>query len=107
MSSSVDHQYLTQLVLDSAVEITKDQVVERMRLSVTDWRQNRPHGEVPVYVHIPRGKIGSEHWIYLEVKDLLPPHTIVNADTQIPSTGNADEIEILYMDDWSLSGCDG
>jgi hypothetical protein len=73
----------------------RTQVEDVIKKLVLNYCMNRK--KVPLYINLPKDKIGSEHWLYLQYKDILPPHTIVN-DNQIIDG------ELLYVDDWCISG---
>lgn len=93
-----EHQ-IRDLLLRHTHVIKKDNVIKEMRSLVSNWKRTRQ--ERDLFVSCNAGsKIGSEQWIYLSVLDILPSHTILTKATSL-----TDGCEILYMDDWSLSGC--
>ena len=80
-----------------------DAVVTGIKDLVIEWKEQR-NNDIPLYVHInsANNEIGSEYWLYTIVKDTLPAHKIINQALLNQCTNN--EIEILSLDDWCLSG---
>jgi DNA-directed RNA polymerase beta' subunit len=78
--------------------IKKKDVIENIKNKLKLWKNQREN--IKLYINLI-GKIGSEHWIYDEIKYLLPQHDIILDENKLL----CDNSEILYIDDWSLSGC--
>lgn len=93
------YEDIEQLLLDNTVFVSKQDVISGIRSLILEWKQARQPYRA-LYVYCPSDKIGSEQWIYLSVKDLLPSHKLLKDKNDIHAG-----CEILYMDDWSLSGC--
>lgn len=87
---------LKQFILDHGEKITKNEVIEGIRTLVGDYFKDKTYIK-PIYINLPTDKIGSEHWVYLNVKDLLPEHKVV--------LDEYDDVDIFFIDDWVLSGC--
>ena len=85
-------------VLKNTIVAKKENVIKSIRESILIWRQNKTNKKI--YINLSTDKIGSEQWLYLEVKDLLPEHTII----QDEYCKIEDHCEILYIDDICLSG---
>lgn len=86
-----------QSIVDKTVYYTETDIIQLFRHSILDWKQART--EQPLYLLIDKFKIGSQHWLYLEVQDLLPEHQILTSSDQYFTNG-----EIVIFDDFSLSG---
>lgn len=90
---------LYDLIIKNTVVKTKEDTIQNIRMSIEKWKLTRPNKKL--YVNLATGKIGSEQWLYLELNDILPEHTIL--------VGEIDKIdensEILYIDDGCFSGC--
>ncbi len=61
--------------------------------------------DTPLYINLCTTKIGSEQWMYLTIKDLLPEHHVVLVDdNRFILSSLENDVDILYVDDMILSG---
>jgi hypothetical protein len=113
----LQYKNIWDLVWKNTVYLTRNEVQQMIRNKVFEWSQRRNNLK-QVYVLLPHDKIGSDHWIYLICRDLLPSnHQVIKYYAQerrarlvnpeiyesILSDPSLD-CEFLFMDDWSLSG---
>src|SRR5262245_51585710 len=65
---------------------TLDEVLDAALKQVELWRERRALQGAsqpdPVVVLLPRGRVGSEHMIYLHVRSALPVHTVCCSESQ-------------------------
>jgi len=89
---------LNQLVIHTQYYTTIE-VIEGIKSMILQWSQNRK--SIPLFINAGRKKKSSSYWLYSTIKDLLPEHDLfLYGKTFDPDT----EIEILFIDDWMLSG---
>lgn len=91
---------ILRFLFQSTVYITREEILIDIENNINRWLSSR-NLERPLYVTLKEGKIGSEYYFYHHFKHLLPKHTLIwkTFPDDIP-----DGSEILYIDDWSLSG---
>jgi hypothetical protein len=95
------HQEFSDILSElfqQTVYYTTREVIDGIRRVVSRYIRERD-AEVPLYVNLP-ASYGSERWIYKSVRDLLPPHEILTDIELIQDR----KIDIVFMDDWILSG---
>lgn len=112
MDNSIEQ--IKNILLEDALKITRLEVENGIGKVVLSALQNRSSIR-PLIVNLISDKIGSEQWLYLHIKALLPPHSLVinktdllNKRLQTQRGGSIIEfnnVDILYIDDWCLSGC--
>uniref|UniRef100_A0A6C0BMC1 Uncharacterized protein n=1 Tax=viral metagenome TaxID=1070528 RepID=A0A6C0BMC1_9ZZZZ len=88
---------IVQLLLSNTRVVTKQEVETNILKLVEQWKEERDQGR-DLYVNGVSGQ--DHHWLYMLVRDHLPKHELICASTR-PTDGS----EILYIDDWLLSGC--
>uniref|UniRef100_A0A6C0BLA8 Phosphoribosyltransferase domain-containing protein n=1 Tax=viral metagenome TaxID=1070528 RepID=A0A6C0BLA8_9ZZZZ len=90
---------IINLLLDNTRIVTRSEVEANILQLVELWKSQRDN--LDLYVNAsPRGKIGSEQWLYMLVRKQLPPHRLITRSVK-PTDGS----EVLFIDDWALSGC--
>lgn len=76
--------------------------VEQLLISaISDWVRLRP--SIPCYIITYPKKIGSEFYYYHRLNHLFPDHILLNPN-QMSSLKVDQEIELVYIDDWVLTG---
>lgn len=98
------HTHILSLLIQNTVYLKRSEIIESIRLQLVQWNMQRAKDKrlyINCYPHesVNGNKIGSEQWLYVSCMDLLPDHTII-----MPTTVIENNSEILYIDDWSLSG---
>ena len=93
-------QKLTAIILQSGKKITREQIEIWAPKMINHFLKIRDASR-PLYVNLCTKKIGSEQWVYLLVRDLIPEHKILNKPEDLDKT---ESIDILFLDDWVLSG---
>lgn len=92
---------ILKLLFENTFYITRVQILNDLKNNIEKWIIERE--DRPLYVVLNSNKIGSEHYFYYTLKYLLPEHKLIisinNNKTDILDGG-----EILYLDDWSLTG---
>lgn len=88
---------LTDLVVSNTVYCTTTEILNKLAGLINVWKLQRKPRPLQVIMCSPHAS--SEHFLYQKLNHLLPPHTIVCAPTDIKSGA-----ELLYLDDWALSG---
>ena len=83
-------------ICSKTLYFTTAQILDGLRKSVSEYKRINP--SLPLYVVVPDPK-KSGQWIYNNIKDLLPEHKVKRMSP------NKERAEYLYIDDWSLSGC--
>lgn len=66
-----------QFIFDNTIYVTKQDILDNIRLLVEQWVKTILT-DCKLGVLIDNSKIGSQQWLYLHYKDLLPPHTIIH-----------------------------
>jgi hypothetical protein len=90
---------IKKFIVDNAKIVTKDEVITGIRRMIGEYFLHWPADEL-IYINLISNKIGSEHWIYLRIRDLLPNHKVL-------TSANFEELQnahVFYFDDWCLSG---
>jgi len=83
---------------------TTEQIIAGVRSEVKKYCDERKEQEVPLVVIT--GENGtSGYWLYQQVLNLLPPHTHVWWRRAAGSPDLKGKVDILCIDDWSISGC--
>lgn len=90
---------ILRLLFENTLYITRTQILEDLKNSIERWRNERENK--PLYITLKTGKIGSEYYFYYTLKHLLPEHKLI---LNIIPRDIEDGAEILYLDDWSLTG---
>lgn len=87
-----------QILFNNTQYYRRSQIITDLENEIEQWKRERSN--IPLYVVLPIQKIGSEHYFYYQLKNRLPKHSIIlNVFPQIN-----EESELLYLDDWSLTG---
>lgn len=77
---------------------TREEITDSLEYLIQKWLLERD--PVKLYVILKNDKIGSEHYFYYHFRHLLPEHTVIHKYLKEVN----EDIEMLYMDDWVLSG---
>ena len=93
---------LKNFIVENGEKISRSDVIVGIRNCVKNFFEHFK-SQKPIYVNLIMDKIGSEHWIYLIIRDLLPEHIIITTKNQMKIDYN--DIDIFFFDDWVLSGC--
>ena len=79
---------------------TTNYIIKSSNELINEWLDSYK-SERQLYIPLIQKKDGSEKWLYEINKHILPPHTVINyKDISTLS----DECDILFIDDWCLSG---
>ena len=79
---------------------TTNYIIKSSNELINEWLDSYK-SERQLYVPLIQKKDGSEKWLYEINKHILPPHTVINyKDISTLS----DKCDILFIDDWCLSG---
>lgn len=79
--------------------VTAVEVIKGLRTLIQQWLSERDSSLKLIVMVDSNNDIGSEQWIYQQVKDLLPPHITVDKESFTDSN-----VELVMFDDWCLSG---
>jgi hypothetical protein len=79
---------------------TTNYIIKSSNELINEWLNNYK-SERPLFIPLMKKRDSSEKWLYEINKHILPPHTIINYEdiSLLPI-----ECDILFMDDWCLSG---
>lgn len=89
---------IIKILFDNTQYYTRKTILKDLELNINKWKNERQN--LPLYVILPVGKIGSEYYFYYHFKKILPKHKLIL--NVFPSIN--EESELLYLDDWSLTG---
>lgn len=94
-----DLKPILDIIFEETKYFTREEILTDLLLNIEYWKIEREN--VPLYVILDTAKIGSEYYYYYTLKDFFPEHKLVidNYPENIE-----DGSEILYMDDWVLTG---
>lgn len=90
---------ILRFLFENTLYITREEILLDLEENINRWKIERE--DRSLYVTLNDGKIGSEYYFYYTLKHLLPRHQLIIGD--IPNDIQ-DGSEILYLDDWSLTG---
>lgn len=93
-------EQMETIVRDGGKKIFRLEVEVGIVDAILSWCSRRTSTN-PLYVNLCTGKVGSEQWLYLLVRSLLPAHKVIRRASELDQTV---DVDILYMDDWTLSG---
>lgn len=95
-------KYIDILVklFDQTQYFTLEEVINGIKTLIIKWKSERKN--IPLYVYVANMTMGSEYWLYTMFKDILPSHELINRS--ILSSCKHNEIEIINIDDWCLTG---
>lgn len=98
---------ILQIIGDSSIFCTTQYIIDTSRMLVEKWRNERQDRKL--YIVSIGEKVGSEQWMYLVNRNLLPPHQLITSYDCDESRFLVDNIieedsEILFIDDFMLSG---
>lgn len=103
--STILKYYRYKDVLIDLVKNTKyytvDDILNGIQDSLISWNINRKN--IPLYCFLHKSNKGSSVWLYRENLKFIPEHKKLYDITDLEKYINQ-EIEILYIDDWALSG---
>ena len=104
MSQYPDLKEIFNLLFENTKYFTTQQVKNALLKQIEIWKEKR----IPkkLYVLMSPYKVGSEQYFYYIFKDILPEHELIFIDEAIDIYKDHSDIgvEILFLDDWSLSG---
>lgn len=97
---------IIEIIKRNTTVFSREQILEWTKGVLSRWTTKRDPGQ-PLYVNLMDHKIGSVHWLYFEIKDILPPHLVLSRSEfdRIRDRELLNNCEILCVDDFSLSGC--
>lgn len=83
-------------IVENLVYIKTDELIEMVRRSVRKFTE----GNKKYNLYIPGGKIGSEHFLMVKLKDELKPVRVIRGDEKVDN-----DYPILILDDAIYSSC--
>lgn len=95
----LEFQPILEILFQNTQYFTRRQIIEFLETQIEIWLRQRK--KLPLFFITYPKKIGSEYYYYHLFRDKFPEHRLLNLkDTvQFP-----DEYEVVYPDDWVLTG---
>ena len=93
---------ILNVLFKNTIYYTTNEIVRMTNSQIEKWKSERDN-TFSLYVFLPMIKIGSEHWLYYNFKDVLPKHTLIHEyNSQMSEITSPSEV--LSIDDMALSG---
>lgn len=95
---------MDKFIIDNATFVTRKEIEEGICQLLTDFLRNYSTENL-LMVNLVSSKIGSEHWLYLKIRPLLPSHSLITPTMAEELAFGEGEYDVFFIDDWLLSGC--
>jgi hypothetical protein len=96
IAENKEYEHIIRDIVKCTQYYTKQQVIDYLveLIKTIEFKKE----DLPLTVLLNRGKVGSQHWLYLAVRDILPDHVVYDY------RGDVFNSTILIMDDFIGSG---
>jgi hypothetical protein len=104
INNNIKYKQILETLFSNTKYYTHDQIKNMLEHLLTKFIDSRDKNK-PLIILLDNNKIGSEHYYYYTLKHLLPEHYICFIDSKSGLKMIDEPCDILFLDDWSLSGC--